>query len=549
MVAASIQDGPSWLWMVSAFGPALCASLLLIWWIVISRASLKERIFSLTMLTLGFAVSMMLMHPSMLGPPVLVIVFPSVTALFVIGACIGDWVMTARRTIIGITAAMVGLSISLMARAEGLWGNFEQSFTWRWNSSVEERLVNSSRQELNIQGDGSVPDGLVSEWSGFRGSSRLGRQSGVKFSSNWHATPPQLIWKVPVGPGWSSFAHSGKFLFTQEQRGNQEMIVCYSADTGVKIWSSAWAARLDDPLGGPGPRATPTLAGGRIFALGSTGVLRCLDPAAGSVIWERNISKVAKRQPPIWGFSSSPLVHGQVVIVHASGQGDKATLAFDIASGELRWSAAGGDNTYSSPQLANYRNQDVLLMLSNLGLDFLNPNTGSVLLSYMWKHQEHRALQPQFASEDTVIIPTGMGAGTRLIRLTSNGDKIVAEDVWTSRYFKPDFNDFVVHDGHIYGFDSSIFTCISVATGERLWKGGRYGKGQVILLADSQLLLVTTERGEGVLVRASPKSHEEMARYPLLKGKTWSHPAIVGDRLFIRNSEEAACYRLPTIEE
>lgn len=251
----------------------------------------------------------------------------------------------------------------------------------------------------------------------------------------------------------------------------------------------------------------------------------------------------------MWGFSSSPLVYGQVVIVHASGSGDKGTLAFDVVSGALRWSAAGGDDTYSSPQLAKYQNEDLLLMLSNLGLDFLNPNNGSVRYSYAWKHTDHRALQPQFATKDTVLLPTGMGAGIRLIRLKANGAKFDAEEVWTSRNFKPDFNDFVVHEGHIYGFDSSIFTCISAATGERLWKGGRYGKGQVVLLADSNLLLVTSERGEGVLLRASPNAHEELASFTLLKGKTWNHPAIIGDRLFVRNSEEAACYRLPTIKD
>lgn len=550
MGARTIQDGPAWLWMVSAFGPAICATLLMIWWIATSRASMRERIGSSIILILGFVGSAFLMHPSMLGPAFLVIVFPGTIALFVMGTCIADRLMSSRRTAIGLLIAMFGLSLSLMARTEGLWGDFKQELTWRWNPSVEEQLVNSAVQRVDAQpSKGPGAEGLPSEWPGFRGSARVSRQSGMKFSSNWHATPPQLIWKIPVGPGWSSFAHSGNHIYTQEQRGPEEMVVCYSADTGDQVWSSAWEARLDDPLGGPGPRATPTLAEGRLFALGSTGVLRCLSPIDGKIFWEHNISAIAKREPPMWGFSSSPLVYGQVVIVHASGSGDKGTLAFDVVSGALRWSAAGGDDTYSSPQLAKYQNEDLLLMLSNLGLDFLNPNNGAVRYSYAWKHTDHRALQPQFATKDTVLLPTGMGAGTRLIRLKANGAKFDAEEVWTSRNFKPDFNDFVVHEGHIYGFDSSIFTCISAATGERLWKGGRYGKGQVVLLADSNLLLVTSERGEGVLLRASPNAHEELASFTLLKGKTWNHPAIIGDRLFVRNSEEAACYRLPTIKD
>jgi outer membrane protein assembly factor BamB len=273
--------------------------------------------------------------------------------------------------------------------------------------------------------------------------------------------------------------------------------------------------------------------------------LRCLDPKDGAVIWERNIGEIAQRQPPMWGFSSSPLAVGARIIVHAGGAGDKSTLAFDAATGELRWSAPGGDDSYSSPQLATFGGEEFVLMLSNLGLDFLEPATGAVRFAYGWKHSDHRALQPQVASADTVLIPTGMGAGTRLIRLTRNGSALNAEEVWTSRFLKPDFNDFVISEGHAYGFDSNIFTCINLATGERAWKGGRYGKGQVLLLADSGLLFVMGERGEGVLLRATPKAHEELANLPLLNGKTWNHPAIVGDRLFVRNAEEAACYRLP----
>jgi hypothetical protein len=151
------------------------------------------------------------------------------------------------------------------------------------------------------------------------------------------------------------------------------------------------------------------------------------------------------------------------------------------------------------------------------------------------------------AGPESVLLPTGMGAGTRLIRLQRNGEVWAAEDVWTSRYLKPDFNDFVVYQDHLYGFDSSIFTCIRLGSGERGWKGGRYGKGQVILLQDSGLLLVLSEQGEGVLLRATPEAHEELAAFHLLEGKTWNHPAIVGDRLFVRNAEEAACYRLPTL--
>jgi hypothetical protein len=137
-----------------------------------------------------------------------------------------------------------------------------------------------------------------------------------------------------------------------------------------------------------------------------------------------------------------------------------------------------------------------------------------------------------------------MGTGTRLVQIVSEGGSLRGEEIWTSRDMKPDFNDLVIHDGHAYGFDNSIFACIDLKDGKRKWKGGRYEKGQALLLADSGLIIVTSERGELVLLRANPERHEELAKLTPLQGKTWNHPVVFGDRLVIRNAEEAICYEL-----
>jgi outer membrane protein assembly factor BamB len=197
--------------------------------------------------------------------------------------------------------------------------------------------------------------------------------------------------------------------------------------------------------------------------------------------------------------------------------------------------------------LCNIGDDESVLMLTNAGIDLLDPQSGQMRLSYEWKHSGYRALQPQVIDGDSLIVPTGMGTGTRRIRISKNGEELSVEDLWTSRYFKPDFNDFVVHDGHAYGFDGSIFTCIDLASGKRVWKGGRYGKGQVLLLAESALLLLASEYGEVVLLKASPSGHQELTKFQALEGKTWNHPVVIGDRLYIRNAQEAACYRLPLV--
>ena len=151
-------------------------------------------------------------------------------------------------------------------------------------------------------------------------------------------------------------------------------------------------------------------------------------------------------------------------------------------------------------------------------------------------------------SNDSVLLPTGLGTGTRRIRIVAGQDGWSAEEMWTSLNMKPDFNDMVLYEGHAYGFDNRIFACIDLETGQRKWKGGRYGKGQILLLEDSGQILVASERGEVVLLKADPSEHVELGKFQAITGKTWNHPIVIGDRLYVRNSQEAACFELPTVK-
>jgi outer membrane protein assembly factor BamB len=348
-----------------------------------------------------------------------------------------------------------------------------------------------------------------------------------------------------MGPAWSSFAVAGDLLFTQEQRGPKEVVVCLQAKSGQEIWTQSIETRFYEALGGPGPRATPTLAEGGVFVTGANGAVMRLDPVTGAIVWKQELQAVATRTPPMWGFAASPLVTVGVVIVYAGGAGDKGVVAFDARTGSLRWAAAAGDDSYSSPQLNTIAGEQAVLMLTNEGLRLLDPATGALRLNYQWKVSVYRAVQPQVIEDDTVLLPTGMSNGTRAVRLSRTGGQLTAEERWTSRSLKPDFNDFVTYQGHAYGFDGRAFGCIELKAGERKWKGGQYGNGQVLLLENSGLLLVLTEQGRAVLVRPDPERHVELASFAVLEGKTWNHPVVVGNRLYVRNSQEAACYELP----
>jgi outer membrane protein assembly factor BamB len=548
-----LADMPPALMMFAIMGPLICGILILLWWLLASRATWRERLAGFLGLIISFLIVAGLVDPTMKGAGFIFLTVPLGMGAFTLGAILFRRSLSFRRTWIALLLAFCGFAISLLLRNSGMSGDYALELHWRWKSTPEEIMLAGKSEapssRTNLPESGTIEQAMaIPEWPGFRGADRLGVHHGPAINPDWETNPPEQLWKIAIGPAWSSFAVAGDYLFTQEQRGTMEMVVCYDANTGTELWTRAIESRFDEPLGGPGPRATPTLGSGGLFALGAEGWLMRLSPASGEVLWKTDLRQIAGREPPMWGFSSSPWVTDSLVIVHAGGPDDKGVLAFDIETGALKWSAASGDHSYASPQVATIAGDECLLMATNSGLDLLDPQTGASRLAYEWPARGYRALQPQVIGTDTILLPSADNKGTRRIQLSKDSGQFSAEDTWTSLRLKPDFNDFVVYQDHAYGFDASIFTCIDLATGERSWKGGRYGKGQVLLLEHSGLLLIAGEQGEVVLLEATPEAHTELARFQALEGKTWNHPVLVGDRLFLRNSQEAACFRLPMAE-
>ncbi|PHQ33250.1 outer membrane protein assembly factor BamB family protein [Rhodopirellula bahusiensis] len=551
-VPPTIEDAPLILMMVAVIGPVVLGALILLWWLTFSRASLKERLvgfFGALLIALGCILSL---DKTMIGPGIMMVTVPLGTAAFGIGAVLLSRWLSFNRTIVALLLALCGFGYSTLLRSEGMWGHFALDLHWRWEPTAEELMLadraDAPTSDAAISSDAEMDEWLADpQWTQFRGPGRVSQQHGPAIQTDWLTNKPELIWKIPVGPGWSSFAVAGNLLFTQEQRGEQETVVCYTADEGIEVWSQEIESRFFDPLGGPGPRATPTLFDGSVFVQGASGQLQRLDAKTGESIWEVDVREVADREPPVWGFSSSPLVVGSAVIVHAGGEDDKGTLAFEIESGELKWSTAAGDHSYSSPQLLNLFGEDYVVMFTNAGMNILDPESGESRCDFEWKLEGYSAVQPQVIAGNSIVLASQQE--TRCLDLTQTADGFEVEERWASRKLKPDFNDFVIHDGYAYGFDAEIFACVDLETGQREWKRGRYGKGQVLMLADSGVLLVIGERGELILLAANPSKHEELASFEALDGKTWNHPVVIGDRLYVRNSQEAACYRLPVENE
>jgi outer membrane protein assembly factor BamB len=382
----------------------------------------------------------------------------------------------------------------------------------------------------------------LGDWMEFRGPGRDGVIRGATIATDWNAAP-KPVWRHRVGPGWSSVIVVDGRLFTQEQHGEREAVVCYDAATGNELWSHEDAARFWESVAGAGPRATPTFADGRLYTFGATGILNCLDPATGTADWTRDVAAEVGAKPPMWGFSGSPLVTDGLVIVFAGGENGKELLAYRAANGQPAWTAPAGSTSYSSPQLATLAGTKQCLMLTDQGLTSVDPATGKVL----WKAGTPmpgapRTIQPHVVGPTQLLVGTFDGSGVSLVDVTKTGDNWSASAKWTSKDLKPEFPDLVVHNGHAYGFDIDRFCCIDLSTGKRTWKEGRYGRGQVMVLPEQSLLVVVSETGDIVLLRADPNRHEELGKFPAIKGKTWSHPVIAHGRLYVRNAEEMACY-------
>ncbi|MCP3978523.1 MAG: PQQ-binding-like beta-propeller repeat protein [bacterium] len=514
--------------------------LLLLWWLFFSRARWSERIGALLLMIVAHTAAVFLADPSarwvalLPGVPWLCAVF--VASLFF------------DRRVVTVAAILIASLGWTLVRTNGVRGSMDNDYAWRWSSTAEDRFLASDASAVP---DTAANAETVAEaaWPGFRGSARDGIVRGLTLGTDWKTNPPREIWRRPVGPAWSSFVLVGDRLCTQEQRDEDEAVVCYDAAGGAPIWLHTYPGRFWEALGGAGPRSTPTYHDGRLYALGATGILSCLDAATGEPRWTRNLAQDSGAEVPNWGFASSPLVVDDVAIVHAPEASDgRSVVAYDVATGEPRWYGTAGGLSYSSPHLVTVDGVRQVVMITGEGVFAIDPATGEALWMHDWPAGggEERVAQPALLNGGTGMLISSFIQGTRRISLASNGAGAwTTDEVWTSRALKSHFNDLVVHRGTAYGFDRNIMAAIDVETGERAWKGGRYGNGQLLLLPDRDLLLVLSERGELVLLRATPERLEEVAKVEALDGKTWNHPIVANGVVYLRNAEEAAAFRLP----
>lgn len=419
-------------------------------------------------------------------------------------------------------------------------GDVVPILAWRWSKPPEERLANSDKL-----GQVTLKESTTPSYPHFLGPAGNGILEGPALDSDWEGQPPQEQWRIEIGSGWAGFSIVGNLALTLEQRGAKEMTTCYNLSDGTLIWSQGQEGRYDSTIGGDGPRSTPTIDGDNVYTMGALGRLSCMVLTSGALLWTHDLAAEFGARQPDWGFAGSPLVHENMVMVNAGGDENRLLLAFDKTSGDLLWSSGNDLPGYSTPQLRTLAGMQTVIMLNGGSVTFHHPEDGRELLNLPWKKGQPNVANPLVLPGDRILVSSGYGVGAAMFKITADGAKLNGTQEWKNLRLKAKFANYVFRGDHLFGLDDGILTCVSWADGKRVWKGGRYGHGQLLLVDDK--LLLQTEKGELILLEANPQERIELARFPVLNGKAWNTMAMSGNLLLMRNHREAVCLRLPVL--
>ena len=450
-----------------------------------------------------------------------------------------------RLLLSGGLAGLVGLGC-LIFKVEGVSGDLVPRLGLRWKDRQALQVPGSSpaEEKATPSEEGAARALNNQAYPQFLGPGRNATLESTGILWDFSGNPPVEVWRKPVGEGWSAFSVLGDRAVTQEQRGQQECVVCYNLKDGKVAWSHSDPARFDEVLGGVGPRATPTLTSTRVFALGATGLLNCLQLSNGSLAWSVNLLEKYGCTNQSWGKSGSPLLVEEMVILCLGKDNCPGLVALSQKTGEEVWRSPGAEPGYSSPSLFVLANKPQVLILNHKELKSHSLADGAVLWSHPWPGSRPKVSQPVAIGPDKVLISSGYGVGCELIQVTSGPDgKMNSATIWKNRNLKAKFSNTVIYRGDAFGLDDGIMVCLDLQTGKRRWKGGRYGHGQLILADDR--ILVLSERGELVIIKPDRSELKETAKLKLIEGKSWNHPTLASPFLLVRNAREAACYRLP----
>jgi outer membrane protein assembly factor BamB len=538
----------SFRFMTLAFGGMLHLLLLAMWLLFLSGIRWLDRFRFLSLGLFGL-VTVFVVQDRSLGILVILYGVPIAAAVLATVLLLTRAVPTPKRKWIAFNSWIIPLAAWLALGSDGMLASFAPELRWRWTPNAEMRAALSKKRDS--LGDAKKEFREVAlkpgDWPRFRGvhSDGQAEDGGLKIEDSMKAS---LVWKQPIGPAWSSMIVVDGLLYTQEQRGEFEAVVCMDAATGAEVWSYQYQARYVDTtqVSGVGPRSTPTFADGKIYTVGGTGIVYCLKASNGDPIWTHDLREDCNTEMAMWGFSTSPaLSDGKCFIIGGGNRKDAMdVICYNAATGEESWKTSGTGDSYSSPQLVELCGEKQVV--SSVGASIVGRDRESG--AERWRIQGagigNVMLQPFQFGADQIFVASGEGDGSCLYKIIRNGDQWQADRKWSSSRLRPDFNDVVLVDKMFLGLTKGLLTCIDSENGEMLWKKLRFASGQLIALPGHSAVLVVSEQGELSLVQVDRSGPKVVHSWQGVAGKTWNHPVLVGKRVYCRSAEEIACYEL-----
>jgi outer membrane protein assembly factor BamB len=380
------------------------------------------------------------------------------------------------------------------------------------------------------------------DWSQFRGPGRDGHIPPASSDINYTSTP-KLRWQTPCGKGHSSIITSGSHAITLEQDDKDEILIARSIDDGSEVWRVSVDTKWDDMMSGEGPRSTPTLVEGKIYAIFSNGLLACVDSSDGRIFWKTMVIE-EDYDFPEWGIACSPLVWGDVVILNLGGK-QGSVKAYGATSGKLQWTSEfSGNGVYLSPSILNLCGENHLLAGVKGKIAGINPSNGKIIWEKSWKIFLNNAqiVQPIALSESSIILAAGYGKGAECWQFSRDKvERYQIETSWKSKDLKAKFSNPVLKDGYLYGLSENLLVCLEAKSGKLMWRGKKYGYGRI--LASEKNLFILGSTGVLSIVEAIPNEFREISSRQLLSdARCWNGPAFVNGYLLARNGEQIACF-------
>ena len=386
---------------------------------------------------------------------------------------------------------------------------------------------------------------LPGDWPQWRGPSRNGISEETDILKKWPASGPRIMWRIPIGAGYSGISVSGNAAYTMWDADGEQLLLRLDILTGKEIWRQKISQTFDSSWGN-GPRSSPAVSDGLVYAISADGKMVAVSVQSGQLRWKHDLIMEFGGRIPSYGYASSPLVEKDKIFVEVGAE-DSAFMAFDKKNGAVIWNSQTDQPAYSSPIAISLNGQRQILFWSASGFHAVNPENGTLLWQHPWQTScpstgiPVNSMTPIFIGPDKIFISNGYGTwvGSAVFQIQHAENTFLPKTLWQTKKMKNLINSSVFYKGHIYGFDKGIFKCIETKAGEVKWQARGFQRGSLILVAGH--LIVLGERGKLALVEANPDRYVEKASVQIMDGRCWTAPSLADGRLYLRNSEEMLC--------